>query len=124
MSFCRFSSDDFQCDFYAYESNSGYELYVAARRAEWDPPLSPFTPEAIQLPFSEWKQAHEDYFKKLREAPRLEIRHPAAGSHQIFPSLQALRDRIAELASEGLRAPEWLIPELDAEITEQEKPTQ
>jgi DNA repair photolyase len=36
MSYCRWSSDYFNCDLYCYESNSGYETHVAAyRRRLW-----------------------------------------------------------------------------------------
>lgn len=32
MSYCRWSSDGYQCDVYVYQSESGYETYVASRR--------------------------------------------------------------------------------------------
>lgn len=32
MSYCRWSSDGFQCDVYVYESNEGYTIHVAGNR--------------------------------------------------------------------------------------------
>ena len=32
MSYCRFSSDGFQCDVYVYQSDEGYITHVAANR--------------------------------------------------------------------------------------------
>ena len=118
MSFCRFSSDDFRCDFYAYESEYGYELYVAASRITWDPPPNPL--RHLELDPEEWQEMYRAYHEALQAAPRSRVLHAAAGGHSVLPSLTALRDRIAELASQGLHAPPWLIPDLDALIAEEE----
>ena len=32
MSYCRWSSDDFQCDVYVFGSDTGFETYVARGR--------------------------------------------------------------------------------------------
>ena len=50
MSYCRWSSDDFRCDLYIYESAAGFVIHVAANRVEWDPPTSPYKLEKLQLP--------------------------------------------------------------------------
>src|SRR5687767_6611694 len=40
MSYCRWSTDDFQCDLYCYEDVSGgFTTHVAGRRKIWDAPL-------------------------------------------------------------------------------------
>ena len=119
MSFCRFSSDDYRSDFYAFESGEGYELYVARNRIDWDPPPSAMTEEALQLPTGEWTEMHRIYMDALNTAPRELINHPAAGAHFLFDSLRQLRDKIAELSEQGLHAPDWLLPELDLELREQ-----
>jgi len=42
MSYCRFSSDDFQCDVYVYESClGGWEIHVAGSRYVFQEPLPP-----------------------------------------------------------------------------------
>ena len=117
MSFCRFSDDDYQSDFYAYETVHGYELHVAASRVEWHPPFSPMTREALELPAERWAELYQAYMERLEAAPRHPIQHPDAGRHYIFTSLAELRDRIRELSQQGLHAPSWLLPELEREIS-------
>ncbi len=42
MSYCRFSSDDFQCDVYVYEScMGGWQIHVAGSRYVFKEPLPP-----------------------------------------------------------------------------------
>ena len=122
MSFCRFSSEDFRCDFYAFESERGYELYIAASRIIWDPPPNPL--KNLHLEHDAWGELYHRYHEALDAAPREPVRHPAAGSHAVLPSLAGLRDRIALLTGQGLTAPPWLLPELNALIAEEEIGTQ
>jgi len=37
VSYCRWSSDRFQCDVYVYESDSGFVTHIATRRSEKSP---------------------------------------------------------------------------------------
>lgn len=39
--YCRWSTDDFQCDLYCYESEGGFETHVAANRIHWKIALPP-----------------------------------------------------------------------------------
>ncbi len=119
MSFCRFSDDNFRCDFYAYESEQGHELYVAANQIRWDPPQNPLEPDALKLPTEEWGRIYSQYHEQLNQAPRVSITLQGAGNHTVLPSLKALRDRIAQLASSGFVAPAWLIPNLDMLLAEE-----
>lgn len=125
MSFCRFSSDDFHCDFYAYEAEHGYVLHVAATRITWDPPPSPL--QNLDLEPSEWQELYHRYHEALQSAPRSPVLHPSAGATAVFATLAELRNRIAQLVSQGLHAPPWLLPDLDALIAaeghEQPDPT-
>ena len=120
MSFCRFSSHDFRCDFYAYESLHGFELHVAALRVEWDPPPSPLT--NLQLPPDEWQDLYHRYHQAYNAAPKHRIDHPEAGSCHTLPSLQDLRDKIADLVSQGFQAPPLLLADLDHQILDEAHP--
>ena len=117
MSYCRFSSDNYRCDFYAYESRHGFELMVAAHRLQWDPPPSPM--ENLDMPHDQWRELTEAYHEALNKATTIPIKHPAAGSMHIYDTLQELRDRIAELTDQGFHAPPQLLGQLDAEIRDQ-----
>ena len=121
MSFCRFSDDDHRCDFYAYESAHGFELYLAKTRVDWEPLPSALSPEALELPPQEWAARHAAYMEALNNAPRHPINHPEAGGHFIYQSLPELRGKIAELSQQGFITPDWLLPSLDQEIAEQEQ---
>lgn len=41
MSYCRWSTDDFQCDLYCYESSEGWMTHVAGNRVHWKVDLPP-----------------------------------------------------------------------------------
>ena len=45
--------------------------------------------------------------------------HPDAGAHELFCNLQDLRDRIAQLTTEGFHAPSWLLQEIDSQIAQE-----
>ncbi len=131
MSYCRFSCDNFRCDFYAYESKAGFQLHVAASRVEWEPPTSPYTLESLHLTQEEFKQVSAQYHQALMAAPRTYINLPGAGESHQFDTLRELRSAIQEHIALGFLAPDWLIQEIDQEIgqeleeeTEQEKTEQ
>jgi hypothetical protein len=67
MSYCRWSSDGFQCDVYVYESADGWITHVAAkRRAARAPELDWSTPER-------WAETHAAYRAFMDD----EINHPS-----------------------------------------------
>lgn len=54
MSYCRWSSDDFKCDIYCYESETGYQVHVAAKRV------------VGEIPAIDWSSG-ETLFKTYKE---------------------------------------------------------
>ena len=118
MSYCRFSTDDFRCDFYAYEADDGYHLHVAGSRVVWDPLPSPQDPESLLLPAEEFDRISEKYHQALLKAPREFIDLEGAGGYHVFANLRELRDSIADHLQRGFQAPEWLLPSIDEEMEE------
>lgn len=116
MSFCRFSTDDFRCDFYAYESKNGFHLYVAGNRINWDPPVSPYDPSSLELSQEEFGRVSREYHEALERAPREPIGLEGAGGDHLLGTLRELRDMIGEHMRRGFRAPGWLLPSLDEEL--------
>ena len=117
MGFCRFSDNNFQCEFYAYESLLGYELHVGVARVIWDPPCNPYNLNNIlNTPAEEWKKMAQDYRAALAEAGWQNIDLPEAGGKYRFDTLEELREGIAGLMEKGFQAPDWLLPSLDEEI--------
>lgn len=50
MSYCRWSSDDWQCDVYVWaDCAGGYRTEVAGRRHTWDVPLPPPLPADMPI---------------------------------------------------------------------------
>ena len=47
MSYCRFSSEGFQCDVYVYESNEGWITHVASRRRATRAPELDWSTQAL-----------------------------------------------------------------------------
>lgn len=58
MSYCRWSSDDYQCDIYAYEAEDGFVVHVASSRKRFIEPL----PEPISP-----SQDFDGWFARQRE---------------------------------------------------------
>lgn len=79
MSYCRFSSDDFQCDIYCYESDEGFQIHVAAARPVLNagdlPPAVPFSQEH----FDEWVERHQAVMDWVSEAEHRPIGLPHEG---------------------------------------------
>ena len=67
MSYCRFSSEGFQCDVYVYESNEGWITQVASRRRPHRTPDLDWSTQAL------WKQtqaAQRAFLNDPNNAPR------------------------------------------------------
>ncbi len=116
MSFCRWSTDDFQCDLYVWEDVSGgYMIATAARRMVFEKPL----PEPIRMT----EHNVNDYVAREREVFLLpyhyeDIELPYAC--QIFhePTSEEAADRVAELRKIGYRCPDTVEDDLRAESEE------
>lgn len=74
MALCRWSSDDFKCDLYIYQSvHGGIEVNIAVSRRTHDPSSLPEWPEAPEFPGGEIDQsdpAWQDYVRKYIERKR------------------------------------------------------
>ncbi len=118
MSYCRWSDDDFRCDFYAYGDRDGYRLHLAGVRTVWDPPPSPYDLKVIRTEPGEFRQVYRQYHQALERAERIPIKHPLAGQMLQFNTLEEMRAKMAELLAEGFRAPDWVLERIDDEIGE------
>lgn len=113
MSYCRFSTDDFQCDVYAYEDvRGGWTICVAATRS---------APGA-------WAHAFDGLGPVISgsdalaavKAVRVDLLNlPSAGERFNEPTLRAFRDRMTALREEGFRFPDNVFEQIDEEIAAQ-----
>lgn len=132
MSYCRFSSNDFQCDLYVYESEEGYVVSVAANRVE----LLTTLPELGDEPDHETStederrafvnqivarhtavmQALDDPDKHRRTAIDLEY----AGETQVFDGPKEAGEFIQKLRELGYRFPDYVLEALAVEAIDLE----
>ena len=98
MSYCRWSSNNWRCDLYVYNSSSGgYTTHVAARRVVGDIPPEPLcTAEALASPawFGEYR-AVMDFLATCERAP-IGLAHDGASftdsdAQSCLETLQMLR---------------------------------
>lgn len=105
MSYCRWSTDDFQCDLYVYEDCSGgYTTHVAENRVIYKEPLPavvPLTPGTLK----EWHARHEKVYQMLHNVERAPIGLPHDGETFNDDTPEELLDRITRLIDMGYRCP-------------------
>lgn len=112
MSYCRFSSDGFQCDVYVYESDAGWITHVAANRPISDepPPTRATHPDAIAR-----MTAEMDW---LKTATRIAIGLWHDRATYVDHSPAACAKRLEDLRSAGYNVPQYAIDNLYAEAKE------
>ncbi len=115
MSYCRFSTDDFQCDLYCYEDCSGgFTTHVAANRAVFKEPLPPKVPFEMDR-LAEWIERHDKVIKIIHESDRVMIDLPHAGEHFNDATIEEFRDRLIYLRGLGYQFPFDIIEEITLE---------
>lgn len=121
MSYCRWSSDDFQCDLYCYEHcDGGYMTHVAGNRLVLTTPLpkpQPFTPENMKA----WYRRHKRVERMLKKCKRVPIGGPHDGKSFWDETPQALLDRMLYLKQCGYRVPDYAINTIREEIADDDR---
>lgn len=116
MAYCRWSSDDWQCDVYVYEDVAGgYTIHVATNRpifrdslpepVEWDP-------DNVEP----WFTRHFAVMKIMERAERAPIGGPYDGETFRDPTPDACADRLEMLRAAGYNVPQYAINELRNEV--------
>lgn len=117
MSYCRWSSDDYTCDVYVYESDDGWTTHVAGVRVQWDerrPAPIKFDPNNLQP----WLDRHSQVMDLLDEMPRQVIGLPHDGDTFVDETPGECAERLTSLARLGYNVPESAIAALQEEATE------
>ncbi len=71
MSYCRWSSNDYQCDLYCYDDvMGGYTIHVASRRYKFKKPVPP--PVSWENG-EEWLARHDEIDQMIKDADMVEI---------------------------------------------------
>lgn len=112
MSYCRFSTDDFQCDLYLYEDcNGGWTWHIAGNRAQIDvASLGPKPKwEQTDMFYRKWIERDQKLMSMLSDCPRVDIDHPLAGKSGNCDTLGELLDFLIQIKSEGIRFPDYVL---------------
>lgn len=112
MSYCRWSSDNYGCDIYAYESCDGsYMLHIASNRVIGDvPKLAPIAADP-----DEFVASYERQMAFLKTAKRAPIGLPFDGKTFSFDTAQEMADCMVDLRKLGYRMPDYAIEDLREE---------
>jgi hypothetical protein len=111
MSYCRFSTNDFTCDVYCYEScDGGWDIHVAAvrHRLKKLPPPIPFDLANLDA----WFERHKKVMKMVRRAKRYPIGLPCDGQSYNEPTAATAGRRLIELKCIGYNVPQEAIDAL------------
>jgi hypothetical protein len=122
MSYCRWSSNDWQCDVYVYEdARGGWTTHVAGRRRVFTEPL----PAPVDLPrgytqdqFDAWYARHRAVLDIVDRTEPTPIVLPHDGDTFNDPTPGDCADRLAHLRDLGYLVPDHAINELRTEQTE------
>ena len=73
MSYCRFSDDDYQCDVYVYESDTGIVIHVAGIRYIFDRSVLPEYVDLRTGDIEKYMQRYEMLMGLIENAARVKI---------------------------------------------------
>jgi hypothetical protein len=124
MSYCRWSSDDFQCDVYVYEDVAGcWTTHIASRRRHIPDDVLASFPVVDENDFMSWHVRHRavmDWLSETKDhAQLITLDHmPSSGEtfHDDTPGECA--DRLEALRAEGFNVPQYAIDSLREEQIE------
>ena len=121
MSYCRFSSDDFRCDAYVYESVDGYVAHVASTRIVFADPVPPVIPRLRRASNQEiraWIKRQQAVLRIIERSERVPIGLPHDGATFVDGSPGECADRLEELKALGYNVPDYAIAALREEAAE------
>lgn len=110
MSFCRFSSDNWKCDFYIYEGECGYYVGVRACKSVGDiHPLDFSSPESLL-------DSYNKQMRSLESCKRVPIDLEYAGTSHWFDEPESVIEFVEKLVNMGYHLPGGVIESLKEEI--------
>ena len=125
MSYCRWSTNDFQCDLYCYEDvGGGWTTHVACKRLllpdNVPPPVAPpkdDSPAEHERWANEWLARHAAMRPIIDAAKRVPIGLPYDGESFNDPDLKSFLDRLLHLREVGYVFPDYVLDRVREEMT-------
>ena len=115
MSYCRWSSDDFRCDVYAYESDAGFIVHVANNMYLGDIPRVPFI---LDVPKDEFLKAYRAQHKFLETAKQKKIGKKYDGFTFQYDTLDEMLRGMKDIKAKGYRVPDFVFEAIQEELAE------
>jgi hypothetical protein len=110
MSYCRFSSDDYQCDVYCYaDVCGGFRTHVASVRFVLSGKLPP---PVDKSDITAWLARHRAVTVLVKDCERVDIGLPYDGEVFNDDTAQEAADRLEMLKSTGYNVPQYAIDAL------------
>lgn len=117
MSYCRWSSDAYRCDVYAYHTDTGYEVHLAAKKRVYDEPPPDDPPYAADA--EDWIEWHLHVQNEWLPKTRLEpIGLSRDGQYFSGLDIDDFLDLMKSLRDEGYRMPDGTIEAIEQERRE------
>jgi hypothetical protein len=113
VSYCRWSSDDFQCDLYVYGASDGITIYVAGQRHAI--PADKLPPPVDDNDEDAWVKRHMAVMELVRVAPLEPIGLPFDGEAYYGLTELDAAAKIRELIAVGYRCDPSVADELESE---------
>jgi len=127
MSYCRFSSDGYQCDLFAYRGERGFIIHIAEKRYNNAAPLvqdylrlkkngkgwNKRSIKSFNVATKNWKKAQS---KLSEEECFTKINLPFAGETLLFDDIEDFRDKMYELMEMGYQCDWGVIAIINEEI--------
>lgn len=124
MSYCRWSSNNWNCDVYCYEGSDGFTTHVARNRVVGEvPPLPAFPPQdADEATVHAWAEqaaaAHKRQSDFLETCQRVAIGLPWDGHSFYDPDLTTFLERLTVLRDLGYTVPQYVFDAIEQELLE------
>lgn len=118
MSYCRWSTDDYQCDVYVYsDARGGWTTHVASARYVYREPLPPVVEFDVNddADWEVWLTRHKTVQRMVDEADRVTIGLPHDGETFNDDSPGECADRLESLLKLGYVVPPDVIEGLRQE---------
>lgn len=115
MSYCRWSSDNFKCDVYAYGSDAGFQIHVAGLRVLGEiPPLG----NILELSTEEFLDTYKLHHAFLETAERKPIGLEYDGQSFTCGTLVEFFEKMQELRRLGYKIPEYVFESIREELVD------
>lgn len=116
MSYCRWSSDNYNCDIYAYEScYGGYEIHIASSKYEGEIPKLDYNLLATDMvEFTKQRKAQLEY---LKDCGTKELNLKYAGENLGAETLEEFENLMLELKEIGYDIPDYVFETIKLELS-------